>query len=131
MAIEGEIYLGAAGETESLISTHAKEVLREFEETGRRNRTFDGTLYVDVTSRKYTFTIQYDYIDTVVLSTIYTKHALNTPLYLRMYISNTEYFKNFDGDCPRVRISQFSTTDFLTGKATKLYKNAPITFVEV
>lgn len=131
MALEGEIYIGASGEIESLISTHAKEVIREFEEIGRWERTFDGTMYVDITSRKYTFTIQYDYIDTTVLNTIYTKYGLDEPLYLKMYITDTTYFTNFDGNCPLVRIKPFQTTDFLTGRTTKLYKNAPITFVEV
>jgi hypothetical protein len=127
---EGDIYLGATGD-EDLISNHAKEVIREFEEFGRSERTFGGRLKKDITSRKYTFTINYDYIDSAVLATIYEKYGLSADLNLRMYIGESTFFTNFDGNCPVVRINPFGSTDFLTGKTIKLYKNCPVVFVEV
>lgn len=130
MAFEGEIYLGITGD-EDLISTHAKDVVRDFEEFGRSERTFSGVLKTDITSRKYTFKINYEYINSTVLSTIYEKYGLNVGLNLRMYITDSDYFTNFDGNCPVVRIRPFGSTDFLTGRTTKLYRDAPITFVEV
>lgn len=127
---EGDIYLGVTGD-EELISTYAKEVVREFEEFGRSERTFGGVLKTDVTSKKYTFTINYEYINATVLDTILEKYGENVGLNLRMYISDSTYFTNFDGACPVVRIRPFRTTDFLTGRTTKIYRDAPIVFVEV
>jgi len=130
MTTEGEIYLGVTGD-EDLISTHAKNVVREFENFGRSERTFGGRLKEDVTSRKYTFTINWEYIDSSTLETILEKQALNADLNLRMYISDSTYFTNFDGDCPVVRISPFASTDFITRRTTKIYRDVPIKFVEV
>jgi hypothetical protein len=130
MTIEGEIYLGITDD-EDLISTRAKDVVREFENFGRSQRTFGGRLKEDVTSRKYTFTINWQYIDSATLDIILEKQALNADLNLRMYITDSTYFTNFDGNCPIVRIRPFSTTDFITGRTTKIYRDAPIVFVEV
>lgn len=130
MAKEGEIYLGIDSD-EDLISNYAKEVIRDFEEIGRSERTFGGTLKTDIISMKYTFTIQYDYIDSDALSIIYEKYGLNQGLNLRMYITDSTWFTNFDGNCPIVRIKSFSSTDFLTGKTSKIYKNMPVVFVEI
>lgn len=130
MSLEGEIYLGITGD-EDLISTHAKDVVRDFENLGRAERTFGGRFKEDVTSRKYTFKINWEYINSITLGIILEKQALNADLNLRMYITDSDYFLNFDGNCPVVRIRPFGTTDFITGKTTKIYRDAPITFVEV
>lgn len=130
MAKEGEIYLGVDSD-EDLISTYAKEVVREFEEFGRSERTFGGTLKTDITSRKYTFTIQYEYIDQTALSLVYEKYNLDEGLNLRMYITGSTWFTNFSGNCPIVRIAPFKSTDFLTGRSTKIYKGDSIVFVEI
>lgn len=130
MASEGEIYLGPTGD-EELISNYAKEVLREIEEIGRSGRTASGRLVVDIAARKYTFTILYEYIDSVALALIYEKYSLDQGLNLRMYITDTTYFTNFDGECPVVRMKPFHSTDFLTGRSTKIYKGAPIVFEEI
>jgi hypothetical protein len=105
--------------------------VREFENFGRSERTFGGRLKEDVTSRKYTFTINWEYIDSATLTTILEKQALNADLNLRMYIADSTYFTNFDGNCPVVRIRPFSTTDFMPARSKKLYRDTPITFAEV
>jgi len=130
MTVEGEIYLGVTG-NEELISTYAKEVVREYENFGRAEYTFGGRFKEDVTSRKYTFRINYEYINAEVLETILEKQGLNADLNLRMYLSNSVYFTNFDGNCPVVRVRPFSTTDFLTGRTTKIYRGSVIEFIEV
>jgi hypothetical protein len=130
MAKEGEIYLGVDSD-EDLISTYAKEVVREFEEFGRSERTFGGTLKTDITSRKYKFIIQYEYIDQTALSLVYEKYNLDEGLNLRMYITDSTWFTNFDSNCPVVRIAPFKSTDFLTGRSTKIYKGDSIVFVEI
>jgi len=130
MASEGQIYLGPTGD-EELISNYAKEVERTFEEFGRSDRTFGGTLKTDITSRKYTFRIPFDIIDTSTLAIVYEKYELDTPLNLRMYLSASTYFTNFDGNCPVVLMSPFSSTDFIIGRTTKIYKNTSLEFIEV
>lgn len=130
MASEGQIYLGPTGD-EELISNYAKEVERTFEEFGRSGRTFGGVLKRSVTSRKYTFRIPFDIIDAASLAIIYEKYELDTPLNLRMYLSASTYFTNFDGNCPVVLMEPFASTDFITGRSTKIYKNTSLVFVEV
>lgn len=127
---EGDIYLGIDSD-EDLISTHAKEVLREFEEIGRSGRTASGRLVKDIVSRKYKFSILYGYINQAVFNIIIEKYGLDEGLNLRMYISESEWFTNFDGNCPVVRILPFGTTDFMPGRSTKLYRGSSIVFEEV
>jgi len=127
---EGDIYLGIDSD-EDLISTHAKEVTREFEEIGRTGRTASGRLVKDIVSRKYKFSILYEYINQAVFDVIMEKYGFNEGLNLRMYISESDFFTNFDGNCPIVRILPFATTDFITGRSTKLYRGSSIIFEEV
>jgi len=133
MAAEGEIYLGPYGieSEEVLISTYAKEVTRSFEEFGRSERTYGGVLKTDITSRKYTFTIAYEYIDQNTLNDIYDNYIQNIPLVLKMYITDLTYFTNFDSECPIVKMQPFSFVDFRTGFATKIYKSLSLSFVEI
>lgn len=130
MASEGEIYLGPTG-SESLVSNFAREVVRSFEPFGRRGRTANGKYKEDIASRKYTFRIPYEYIDQTTLTLLYTKYSLDVPMNLRMYISDIAFFTNFDGNCPVVKMTEFSSTDFITGRATKIYKDTAITFIEM
>jgi len=130
MSKEGEIYLGVTG-SETLISTYAKEVQRDFEEFGRSWRTSGCTLKTQIMSRKYTFTINNDYIDLTTLNVIYQKCELDQPLNLKMYMTDIDYFLNFNGACPVVKMRPFSSTDFLCGKSTKIFKNVPIVFEEI
>jgi len=127
---EGDVYLGITGD-EDLISTYAKDIVREYENFGRSERTFGGVLKEDVTSRKYTFTINYDYVDSSTLGIIIEKMELNVGLNLRMYITESDYFTNFAGNCPIVRVRPFRTTDFITGRTSKIYRDLSVVFVEV
>lgn len=130
MALEGEIYLGPSGD-EELISSFAKEVTRSFIELGRSQRTSGGTLKTNITARKYTFYIPFDIIDASTLAIVYEKYELDAPLNLRMYLSASTYFKNFSGNCPVVKLNPFPSTDFITGRTTKIYKDTSLEFVEI
>lgn len=130
MSSEGEIYLGPTG-SESLISNYAKEVKRDFEEIGRSGRTAGGRFKSDIGSRKYTFTIPFEHIDQTALDLLYTKYKLDTPMNLRMYITDSTFFLNFDDACPIVKMQSFSSTDFRTGFSTKLYKGPSVVFIEI
>lgn len=130
MASEGQIYLGPTGD-EELISNYAKEVERTIREQGRSDTVFGGGLKTDITSRKYTFRIPFDIIDAASLAIVYEKYELYAPLNLRMYLSASTYFTNFDGNCPVVKMEPFATTDFITGRTSKIYKNMTLTFLEI
>lgn len=130
MAVEGEIYLGPDSD-EELISNGAKEVVRSFEEIGRSGRTAGGVFKSDISSRKYTFTIPYEILDQDALDTLYERYELDEEMNLRMYITDSTYFLNFYDECPVVRMMPFAHTDFITGRATKLYKGVDLTFMEV
>lgn len=129
MAARGEIYYGPAGD-EILISTHANEVQREFEEGGSDDRTLDGSLKTDIMWRKYTFIISNNWIDQDTLDSIYERHSIDDPMNLRMWITDTVFFKNFDGLVPVVRLLPFKSTDFPNG-GIKRYKDVKLTFIEV
>ena len=133
MAAEGEIYLYPEGvESDAvLISTYAREVQRSFERFGSSDRTLDGSLKRDTTSLKYTFTISYEYIDQDTLDLIYTDYSPDTRMQLKMYITDSTWFTNFDSEIPVVVIEPFSFIDFRTGFTTKVYKNLSLVFTEV
>lgn len=133
MAAEGEIYLYPEGvESDAvLISTYAKEVQRKIEVFGSSDRTLDGSLKRDTMAQKYTFTISYDYIDQDTLNLIYSSYSPDERMELKMYITDSTWFTNFDSEIPVVVIAPFSFIDFRTGFTTKIYKNLSIDFIEV
>lgn len=130
MAVEGEIYLGPTG-SEELISGYANEVQRSFVEIGRSDTTADGSLKTDIISRKYRFVIPNNVVNQTVLDLLYTQYELDQEMNLRIYITDVSWFTNFDGNVPVVKMMPFPSTDFITGKTTKIYKDVPLTFQEV
>ena len=129
MASMGEIYLGPSGD-EVLISMHANEIRREPEEGGRSERAYNGGLKTDITWLKYTFKISNNWVYQDTLDTLYERHAIDDPMNLRIWLSDTVFFKNFNGNCPIVRLLPFSSVDFPNG-TVKRYKDVTLTFVEI
>lgn len=133
MAVEGEVYLYPEGvESEAvLISTFAREVQKGYERFGSSDRTLTGDLKRDTTAKKYTFTISYEHIDQATLDLIYANSDPDQRLELKMYITNSTWFTNFNDEIPVVVMDPFSYTDFRCGFATKIYKSLSLTFLEV
>lgn len=133
MAAEGEVYLYPEGvESDAvLISTFAREIVKDYERFGSSDRTLTGDLKRDTTAKKYTFTINYEHIDQATLDLIYAESDPDQRLQLKMYITNSTWFTNFDGNIPVVVMDPFSYTDFRCGFETKIYKNLSLTFIEV
>lgn len=129
MATRGEVYLGPPGD-EILISTNANEIKRRFEEFGSSDRTLTGDLKTDITSRKYTFEISNNLVDQTALDIIYERYLIDEDMNLRIYLTDTSFFKNFDGVVPVVRILPFSSVDFPNGPV-KMYRDVILTFIEV
>lgn len=130
MPQEGEIYLGVDSD-EDLISNYVKTVRRSYEKFGKSGRTYSGRFREDVTTKKYTFQVRYEYITAETLALIYEKCGNDEEVNLRMYISDSDFFLNFEGECPVVKLEPFESTDFLTGRPDKIYENVTLTFFEV
>lgn len=129
MAALGDIYIGETGNL-VLLSSYGRELKIITEETGRSQRTYDGTLKTDITSIKYRFEIPYQYTNGDVLAQIITLYDLHTGLELKIYDSPTTWFLNDDSSTPIVKINPVSRSRFVLSNPV-IWKNVNLVLDEI
>lgn len=130
MANIGDVYIGATGSPEILLSTYGREITIIPQEFGRSGRTFGGVLKTDIVSIKYRFQVPYSLIDGESLEDIIDLYDLHEGLNLKIYDSTSTWFMNDEGTTPIVKINPISRTRFVLSNPV-LWQNVDFVLDEI